>query len=114
MTSLHDRQATSTPSRSLRDRVHGTTTPPSPPPAPKRPLRQVEPEHLELARLAAEACAKEFFNQMAATPHGLMGFDKPRFLEAIHQAVDQAVDRAWRQHPAIRSRSPFTRDRAAS
>ncbi len=104
----------STPSRTLRDRVRGVSTPPTPAPSPKRPLRQVEPEHIQLARLAAEACARRFFDEMAATPHGLMNFDKPRFAEAIQQAVQEAVNRAWRGHPAIRARSPFTRDRAAS
>ncbi|MDP9357651.1 MAG: hypothetical protein M3R02_20665 [Chloroflexota bacterium] len=114
-TVAHDpTQRTPSDSRSLRDRVRGTTTPPSPPPDPKRPLRQVEPEHLELARLAAEACARRFFDEMAATESGLMRFDRERFAEAIQQAAQEAVSQAWRGHPAIRARSPFTRDRAAS
>ncbi len=93
-------------SRSLRDRVHGFHGATTPAPSPKRPLRQVEPEHIQLTILAAEACARRFFDEMAATPHGLMNFDKPRFAEAIQQAVQEAVDRAWRQHPAIRARVP--------
>ncbi len=66
----------------------------------------MEPDHLQLAILATEACAERFFNQMAATPHGLMNFDKPRFAEAIQLAVQEAVNRAWRDHPAIRARVP--------
>ncbi|MDP9472138.1 MAG: hypothetical protein M3Q71_15970 [Chloroflexota bacterium] len=99
-------QRTSSDSRSLRDRVRGTTTPPTPTPSPKRPLRQVEPAHLQLAILATEACAERFFNEMAATPHGLMNFDKPRFGDALQEAVQEAVNRAWRDHPAIRARVP--------
>ncbi len=103
------------PSVTLKDRVRGITTPPQPEPQPRptRPLRQVEPEHLELARLA-ESCARRYFDELAATPHGPMKFDRERFAEAIQQAVQEAVHRAYRDHPAVRARSPFTRNRAAS
>lgn len=103
----HDQpQRTPSDSRSLRDRVRGTTTPPSLPPAPKWPLRQVEPAHLQLAILATEACARRYFDELAATPHGPMKFDRERFAEAIQQAVQDAVHRAYRDLPAVRARVP--------
>ncbi|MDP9353917.1 MAG: hypothetical protein M3R02_01285 [Chloroflexota bacterium] len=110
----HEQHSSSSPSTtSLRDRVRGYATPPQPQPRPKRPLRQVEPEHIQLAILAAESCARQFFDEMAATPAGLMRFDRERLAEAIQQAVQEAVSRAWRRHPAIRTRSPFSRNKFA-
>ncbi|MDP9472781.1 MAG: hypothetical protein M3Q71_19310 [Chloroflexota bacterium] len=66
----------------------------------------MEPEHIQLAILAAESCARQFFDEMAASPGGLMKFDRARFAEAIQQAVQEAVNRSWRGHPAIRARVP--------
>ncbi len=111
------RPASTLPSQSLRNRVRGqASTLPQPQPRAKRPLRQVEAHHIQLAILATEACAKGFFDELTATPQGLMDFDQPRFLDAIQQAVREAVDRTWRQHPAIRAQCPFdfTDDRAVS
>ncbi len=103
----HEQHSSSSPSTtSLRNRVRGYATPPQPQPSPNRPLRQVEPEHLQLAILAAEACARRFFDEMQETPSGLLRFDKARFADALHEGVQGAVDRAWRQHPAIRARVP--------
>ncbi len=105
MTSLHDGQATSTPSQSLRARVRGQQAAPPPPPALRR---TIDSTSLEVIATVVTLVAGRHLDNLAERTGGLVAADQPQMRTAIESAVDAAIRKAWDQS---RHTEPRRRDR---
>ncbi len=94
-----------TPSTSLRERVHGRQTAPTPPPA----LRgTIDPTSLEIISAVVRLVAGEHLDNLAERAGGLVAADQPQMRTAIESTVDAAIRKAWDQNQHT---EPRRRDR---